>query len=75
MEKRKEYGALWAKTGAKGDYFSGTLEINGEKVPVVAFYNANKKNPNEPDYRIVQSIPKAQTENAQPELDESNIPF
>lgn len=60
--KQKEYGALWCKKSGKGtDFMSGTLEIDGKKVEVVAFLNSNKKNPKEPDWRIYESKPKEQT--------------
>lgn len=75
MEKQEELGALWAKKSSKGaDYFSGTFTINGEKIPVVAFYNATKKNPNEPDYRILKSKPKEeQLTNSLPTRPEEDI--
>lgn len=72
-EQEKSIGALWAKKSTKGaDYFSGTIELNGEKIQIVAFYNANKKNPKEPDYRILKSKPKEQTEN---NINEEDVPF
>ena len=55
-----ELGCLWQKSGAKGDYFTGTLEINGEKIAIVAFRNGNKKSDKSPDWRILKSRPKVE---------------
>lgn len=76
MEKQQELGALWVRTGAKGEYMTGTLTIDGIAIKVVAFTNKNKKNEKEPDWRILRSVPKPQTENVVPDtLDASEIPF
>lgn len=75
-EKQKEYGALWCKKSGKGmDFMSGTLELNGQKVEVVAFLNSNKKNPKEPDWRLYESKPREQTqvENALPTRPEEDV--
>lgn len=86
-EKQTEYGALWTKTGPKGEYMTGNLEVNGVKVKVVAFKNTNKKNPNEPDWRILEpkpreeaaksDTPSIQEQSAYPEEDikPGDIPF
>jgi uncharacterized protein (DUF736 family) len=60
-----ELGVLWKKTGSHGDYFTGTLEINGEKQAIVVFSNANKKSEKAPDFRILKSRPKP----------DSSVPF
>lgn len=51
-----EIGALWKKTSAKGDYFTGT--VNGERI--VVFANGNKANDKAPDFRILKSKPREQ---------------
>lgn len=48
-------GALWEKQGPKGLYYSGNIEVNGEKIGVVGFLNKNKKNPKQPDIRILKA--------------------
>ena len=48
-----ELGALWAKTGAKGDYMTG--EINGVKV---VCFPVTKGGPNGPAWRVMKSKPK-----------------
>ena len=63
----KELGALWIRTGAKGQYMTGTLTIDGTAIKVVAFTNHNKKNEKEPDWRILRSVPREQTENVVPD--------
>jgi len=59
----KELGALWIKKGAKGQYMTGILTIDGVATPIVCFSNQNKKNPKEPDWRILRSVPKEQKAN------------
>ena len=48
-----ELGALWVKSGAKGEYMTGT--INGQ--PVVCFRNKSD-NPKAPAWRVLKSKPK-----------------
>lgn len=48
-----ELGALWMKTGSKGDFMTGT--ING--VNVVCFRN-DRKTGNQPDWRVLKSKPR-----------------
>lgn len=60
MSDRKEHGALWIKQSSRGEYMTGTIEIDGAKVSVVAFKNDNKKNPKEPDWRLLKSEPREQ---------------
>jgi hypothetical protein len=47
-----ELGALWQRTGAKGDYLTGT--VNG--VPVVCFRNKSD-NPKAPAWRVLKAKP------------------
>lgn len=47
----KSIGGLWQKESSRGQYFSGQIEINGEKHNFVAFAN-DKQNDRQPDYRI-----------------------
>jgi hypothetical protein len=50
-----ELGALWEKTGAKGDYLTG--EIGGVKV--VCFRNTKAHdNPKAPAWRVLKSKPR-----------------
>lgn len=49
----EEVGAIWNKVSASGNkYMSGYVEVNGKRQDVVVFSNANKANPNAPDYRV-----------------------
>lgn len=76
MERKDELGALWLRSGAKGQYMTGVITIDGVAIKVVAFTNQNKKNEKEPDWRILRSIPKPQEDNVVPDtLDDSEIPF
>lgn len=49
-----ELGALWMKSGQRGDYMTGT--INGQKV--VVFKNDRKQSENQPDWRVMKSKPR-----------------
>lgn len=51
-----EIGALWVKSGRKGEYMTG--EIGGVKV--VLFKNGNKRSDKAPDWRVLKSRPKEQ---------------
>ena len=65
-QDQNEIGALWMKSGPRGDYMTGT--ING--VRVVVFKNGNKRGEKSPDWRVLKSTSKAQ---AQP--DDEGAPF
>lgn len=53
----RNIGALWAKSSSRGMYYSGTLEIDGRKIPIVCFQNNRKSKPNQPDFNIMLSQP------------------
>ena len=62
--EKREVGALWTKTSQSSGkkYFSGHFKIQTEfgedkKIPVVAFFNKDKKSENSPDFRIYLSRP------------------
>lgn len=75
MEKQTEYGALWIKSGPKGEYMTGNLSIGEQKIKVVAFKNTQKKNPNEPDWRILESKPLTPTNTTEtPIIANSSVP-
>jgi len=82
MEQKRDdsIGALWRKEGAKGPYYTGLIEINGEKINIVAFPNKMKKSDNSPDVRILRSKTKEelqQQQKPQPKNEEffDDIPF
>ena len=53
-----EIGVLWAKSSARGEYMTGSIEIDGVKHPVVVFKNSNKRNEKAPDWRVLKAKPK-----------------
>lgn len=57
-----EIGALWIKSGARGEFLTGN--VNGEKI--VAFKNTRKTAENQPDYRILKSQPRDSQPAARP---------
>lgn len=72
-------GALWTKNNGKGDYFTGTLELDGkdgEKIRIVVFAN-KKANDKHPDWKIFRSQSRTVTTGPrvqQSDADES-VPF
>ena len=80
-EKEQDLGALWIKTGAKGEYMTGTIEVNGEKIGVVCFTNQHKKEAKHPDWRILRArkqeeVPKSNDLPVnEDEINPEDIPF
>lgn len=63
-----ELGALWIKSGAKGEYMTGT--ING--VAVVLFKNDRKEEGSkQPDWRVLKSKPKEERAATRPAGDDA----
>ena len=59
MENRENIlGALWTKESSKGQFFSGHIEIKGEKINLVCFKNKFKAEDKHPDWIILKSKPK-----------------
>lgn len=75
----KELGALWKRKGKSGEYMSGVIEINGVVVTIVAFPIKDKKNPNQPDWRIMKSLPKEKKDEevieVPQDLNPDDVPF
>lgn len=57
-ENNEKLGALWAKAGSKGQYFTGEIEIGGVKTRIVCFENGYKDDEKKPDFIIYKSIPR-----------------
>lgn len=67
QQQDEKIGALWSKSGGKGDYMTGNIEIkpeqmrelvnNGGKLQIVVFKN-DRKTGNQPDWRILKAQPK-----------------
>jgi hypothetical protein len=68
QQRDEKVGALWSKSSARGEYFTGNLELKPEqikelmdhdgKLQIVVFRN-DKKTGKQPDWRILRSKPKA----------------
>ena len=84
-EKNQSIGALWENSKADGSiWMSGTIEIDGKKLSIVAFHNDYKKEAKHPDYKIFISRPKGESkqEKSYPESgsvadvdDRDSLPF
>lgn len=65
-------GALWRKEKNGNEYFTGNVEIEGIKHPIVIFANKYKDGmENRPDFKIFPSKPKEE----KPPVDGSDVPF
>lgn len=49
---KQSIGALWRKQVKGKDMFTGTIEINGQKVKVAVWPNDYKKEEKHPDFKI-----------------------
>lgn len=56
--REEELGALWKKTNERGEYFTGSLTVDGQKIDVVVFPNNFKKQERHPDFRILKARDK-----------------
>lgn len=81
----KSIGALWIKTGNKGEYWTGNIELkDGTKQNVIVFRNTYKKD-KQPDLRIFEQKQKGKKEkyipnedfipNDEEVMDTSELPF
>jgi len=67
--KEKSIGCFWTKTSGAGKvYYSGNIEIKGEKIYLVGFVNDNKTKETQPDISIYVSKPKEGTQPKKEEL-------
>lgn len=56
--QRQELGALWKRQGKNETYLTGYVsDWDGSKRKIVVFSSKNKKNENQPDFRIYESLP------------------
>jgi hypothetical protein len=67
-----EIGALWLKSGAKGDYMTG--EIAGQKV---VCFSVTGKSEKSPTWRVMKSKPKDERTSApaRRQLTDQDVPF
>lgn len=57
-------GALWKRISKNGRfYFSGQVEVNGERIMLTVFENGYKQAENQPDFIIYKSTPMPQQRN------------
>lgn len=76
MEKR--LGALWKRTNAKGEFYTGVLENeDGTKQKIIIFKNGYKQKDTQPDYLILKAREQQDNFNINTEsADTSNeLPF
>lgn len=53
-------GAIWKKKSNDGTktFYTGTLELDGKKIPIIMFTNADKKTETSPDASIYLNPPR-----------------
>lgn len=68
----KSIGALWKKQGNIGEYYTGSVEIDGVKHKLIFFKNGYKQKETQPDYMIYKAREKEEQES--PEED-NDLPF
>ena len=81
--ENKSIGAFWKKTSASGNkYWSGTIEIDGKKIQIVAFPNERKSKDIQPDVNIYLSKKREEVatvtqgeDQASDEIKTEDIPF
>jgi len=57
-KNENQLGALWIKESEKGQFMSGYIEVNGEKLSIVCFKNSYKTEDKHPDWEIIKSKPR-----------------
>lgn len=68
MPENTKIGALWTKkTRNGGEFFSGTIELDGKQVRIVVWPTREKKSEKSPDYTINLDTWKPGQQAAQPE--------
>ena len=65
-----EIGALWLKSGKKGDYMTG--EIAGQKVVCFAVTAKSEKSPT---WRVMKSKPREEVQHGVQPVTSSDVPF
>lgn len=68
-KKEDDLGGLWIKSGARGEFMTGS--ING--VGVVCFRN-DKKTGNQPDWRVLKAKPREDAAPAKA-INAADVPF
>ena len=88
-QTNQSIGALWNKSSQRGMYMTGDIEINGQRMRIVVFPNASKKEDKHPDWRTLVAQPRpyeSETKGVgevghqdpfppEPEIDVDAIPF
>lgn len=52
-----EIGALWEKTGGRGTFLSGQIELDGSVIRIVCF-RTNSTSDKAPAWRVLKAKPK-----------------
>jgi len=75
-EQMTKLGAFWKKESKDGKpYWAGSIEWNGEKIPLVCFRNSFKKTDKHPDIIVNLQEPREQQTQAPPDELGNGEPF
>lgn len=75
--ENKDIGALWVQTGKNGEYWSGSIEINGTKQNVLVFKNTYKNKETQPDFKVYEKREKKEEQQVEQEevFADGELPF
>ena len=65
-------GSFWIKKSNSGSFYTGNIEIDGEKINCVMFQNEKKTNDKQPDFKIMKA---REYEKTKEKTSQENIPF
>ena len=68
MSRLEEIGAIWKRVGQKGEYFTGSVMIDGIAREIRMFPNDYKKLDKHPDFKVFASYPDDQPAPAEPSI-------
>ena len=66
QKREEELGALWRKQSERGEYFTGSVTVDGVKVDLVVFPNGYKKSEKQPDFRILKARARDKSDGRSP---------
>lgn len=66
QKREEELGALWRKQSERGEYFTGSVTLDGVKVDLVVFPNGYKKSEKQPDFRILKARSRDKSDGRSP---------
>jgi len=66
QKREEELGALWKRQSERGEYFTGSVTLDGVKTEVVVFPNGYKRSDKHPDFRILKARSRDKSDGRSP---------